>query len=181
MSRLEDGAKPVLSSLIRGEITALKGAELVLVAAWATKTAAVIESRNPSEQCVSTPETRAIVMNEERPPASVQVDTFTFEGEFLSGYWRHAAVVASRSPGDPAEPANYAVTVMWFGHLGLRVVDDRADWRDPLSGKKAPATPGVVSIYPSLSSLSWPLVPVLGEADLEAVRMAPHAEQIIWR
>jgi hypothetical protein len=180
MSRLEDRAKPALSPLIRGEGKALEGAELVLVAAWATKTATVIESRNPSKQCVSTPETRAIVMNEERPPASVQVDTFTFEGELLSGYWRHAAVVGPRSPGDPEEAANYAVTVMWFGHLGLRVVDDRAGLRVPLSGMKTPAIPGVVSIYPSLSSLSWPFVPVLKEADLEAVRMAPHAEQLIW-
>ena len=72
MSRLEDCARAVLSPLIRGESAALKGAELVLVAAWATKTATVIESRNPSEQYVSTPETRAIVMDEQRPSASIQ-------------------------------------------------------------------------------------------------------------
>ena len=173
MSRLEERAKLLLSPLIRGGSASLKGAELVLVAAWATKTATVIESRNPPEQCVSTPETRAIVMNEERPPASVQVDAFTFEGEPLSGYWRHAAAVSRRSARDPADISNYAVTVMTFGHLGLRVVDDRADWRDLLSGIKAPGIPGVVSIYPSLSALSWPLVPVLKDADLEAVQMAP--------
>jgi hypothetical protein len=180
MSRLEDCAKPVLSPLIRGESAALKGVELVLVAAWATKTATVIESRNPPEQCVSTPETRATVMNEQRPPASIQVYAFTFEGEPLSGYWRHAAAVVQRSAWHPADVANYAVTVMTFGHLGLRVVDDRAGLHAPLSGIKAPKIPGVVTIYPSLSALNWPLVPVLKETDLKAVRMASMSIISYW-
>ena len=77
-----------------------------------------------------------------------RVDAFTFEGEPLSGYWRHAAVVVKRSACDPTGVANYAVTVMTFGHLGLRVVDDQADLHAPLSGMKAPAIPGVVTIYP---------------------------------
>lgn len=175
MSRLEDCARAVLSPLIRGETAELRNAELVLVATWATKTAIVIESRNPSEQYVSTPEMRAIVMDEQRPPASIQVDAFTFEGEPLSGYWHDAAAVR-----DPAGVANYAVTVMTFGHLGLRVVDDQANLHAPLSGMKAPAIRGVVTIYPSLSALNWPLVPVLKETDLKAVRMASMPSNSFW-
>lgn len=172
MAQLEIRAKLVLSPLIRGERAMLKVEELLLVATWAAKTASVIESRNPPVQYVSTPEARAILMNEGRPPSSIQVDAFTFGGEPLSGYWRRAVAINQHLTKAASDTANYAVTVMTFGHLGLRVVEDWANLHAPLSGIKAPAIPGVISIYPSLCALSWPSGPILGEDDLDAVRTA---------
>lgn len=171
MAQLESRAKRVLSRLIRGERVVVKVEELLLVATWAAKTASVIESRNPPVQFVSTSETRAILMNEGRPSSTIQVDAFTFGGEPLSGYWRHVAAINKYLADASSGTANFAVTVMIFGHLGLRVVEDHANLHAPFSGIKASAFPGVVSIYPSLSDLSWPSVPILGEEDLDAVRM----------
>jgi len=178
MSFLEKKSKPVLSALIRGARRTLKGGELILVATWATKTAPVIESRNPPVQYVSTPEMRKIVMNEQRPPASIQVDAFTFGGEHLSGYWRHSAEIVTGSASDLSNKANYAVTVMAFGYLGLRVIDDHAALHAPLSGVSAPKLPGVAIIYPSLSTLDWPISPVLKSNELKALRLASMSSNI---
>ena len=80
MSRLERRAKPVLRPLISGKGRRLNLGEQLLMSTWAAKTAIVIEATLSLPEDNFTTSECEVVMCDDRPPASIEIDVSGVQG-----------------------------------------------------------------------------------------------------
>ena len=172
MSRLEEGLKPLLLKLIRGEPTELSVEDLVDLTRWATLKAMVAEQDSHSEPVYQTQE-RLAFFEHRTVPEGTRVWLFDCGvGVWASHYVRRAAALASaRVEGFKPNVKNTHTIALGIGRLLIFLLythRDEAKFSFTMSPRRSRIA------WPAESGASWPPERrlTIGEADDIAASMA---------
>jgi hypothetical protein len=160
MQQLEERARPLLSSMIRGEPCELEPAQQRLVAVWFTKTAMMMHERaRPSERVIPTAHFE-VMFRQEGPPTGTAVwlatQTEPLDGQLSTVYAnvdKHK-VTATPDPGLPTGTIFYSAGLV-IGNLGfILLANTEGPVCAPLPSREA--NNFVIQAWPTNDRRTWP-------------------------
>jgi hypothetical protein len=165
MSRLEERTKLLLLPLVQGRNATLTPADQILLATWATKTVMIGEFVGEATP-VFADEDRAVVMDNDRPPAQTQVILAAYEGRGLPlALYRCVYALSRRAL--PAERLALLATLI-VGCCVLQVfwdpgLPEQVFARGPVGG------PAHLSLFPpAFGPMDWPPAEVLNATNIRS-------------
>jgi len=159
MSRLEAAAKPLLSPMIRGEVSTLSPSDQRTIAAWAVKTAIVLQATGPARDIPSSHGRRLRERGGAPPGVAVGVGCYVGEVSAMYGATRlHILLDDAREQELPSrqDPRfGYRATIC-VGHLALQAFQfEMTQFVDPAFGM--PPVPPFLLVWPGLRPVvRWP-------------------------
>jgi hypothetical protein len=165
MSRIDEAAKPTVSSLIRGELGIVAPEAQIVLSAWFTKTAIVADSRNPARSVV--PDTqRKLLRDEQRPPAVWEIWLMSYDGTDFRDLGLHqngGSLNLTPIPELRGKLTGYAqTTFIGMGRLAILVVANDLPVMHFNVGKLARVAR---RIWPVTEAFDWPINSSIGDED----------------
>ncbi len=119
MSRLQEGAKPLIKSLLSNSSVSFDACECKLLTSWAVMTAMCSETRNPPGVWRFTDQERTVFYSYENRPIPIQTHVWVCRWEGSPGPFVVARLLEMR--GEGAGDRAYAMTI-GFGTLIIQVL-----------------------------------------------------------
>lgn len=163
MARLEDGAREVLDGPLEGRGRAFHETSQRTLAAWALKTAMMLEQTHRDDLAIPREHYRYLAEHGE-PPAVVWISmaAFTAASELPAVYQHFALALVGADGVEPDEPNAYGKTFT-LGPLAFQVFGSTAP---ELRQARLTRTPHVYALWPYESSFTWMPQPAFDEDGL---------------
>jgi hypothetical protein len=180
--KVESAAKPILTSVLRGDVVEIDEDMQRIIATWAAKTVMVAEYVHPHKAVIPQGE-RTWLKENLSPPAGWTIWIGTYDGIF----WRDLSVqqhagtltIPTVNNGDPS--IHYLEsTVIGMGRLMFFVAS--SSWprlRQIIETVGSPRPPILVQIWPIVHSrILWPRTPSLTDSDANQM-LGAYSNQIL--
>ena len=165
MNGLEDAARPVLTTLISGQDTAVGEEHARHLALWVAKTCLMAQLTHPESAAVPTEHYRWLYENR-TPPPGTQIWALDIEAQDWSLRMQHFAILyGDPAHCDPAEPCNTYSTTIGLGRAAFCVMGTTSE--SVVLPSLDDVTPlGAVRLWPYPRPFGWGRVAPLGDDDL---------------